>query len=80
MVAAPHAVGAAVRSSGLPADLRSMPHDGDAEDTHLLEQGRIEYLLAKYHDDAEDVAQNVKLRLLHEFESWSTRSSAGRCG
>ena len=58
-----------------------MPHDADAEDTHLLEQGRIEYLLAKYHDvivgrcvarlrgheDAEDVAQNVKLRLLHEF-------------
>lgn len=58
-----------------------MPHDADAEDTRLLEQGRIEYLLAKYHDvivgrcvarlrghpDAEDVAQDVELRLLREF-------------
>jgi RNA polymerase sigma factor (sigma-70 family) len=58
-----------------------MPHDADAEDTRLLEQGQIEYLLAKYHDvivgrcvarlrghpDAEDVAQSVKLRLLREF-------------
>jgi RNA polymerase sigma factor (sigma-70 family) len=58
-----------------------MPHDADAEDTRLVEQGKIEYLLAKYgdvivgrcvarlrgHPDAEDVAQNVKLRLLREF-------------
>jgi RNA polymerase sigma factor (sigma-70 family) len=58
-----------------------MPRDADAEDSSLLEQGRIEYLLAKYHDvvvgrcvarlrghpDAEDVAQNVKLRLFREF-------------
>ena len=58
-----------------------MPRDADGQDTQLLEQGRIEYLLAKYHDvivgrcvarlrgheDAEDVAQDVKLRLLREF-------------
>jgi RNA polymerase sigma factor (sigma-70 family) len=58
-----------------------MPHDADADDTRLLEAGAIEYLLARYHDvivgrcvarlrghaDAEDVAQNVKLRLLREF-------------
>jgi RNA polymerase sigma-70 factor, ECF subfamily len=59
-----------------------MPHEADAEDTRLLERGQIEYLLAKYHDvvvgrcvarlrghpDAEDVAQNVKLRLFREFQ------------
>ena len=53
----------------------------DAEDNRSLEDGAIEYLLAKYHDvivgrcvarlrghpDAEDVAQNVKLRLFREF-------------
>jgi RNA polymerase sigma factor (sigma-70 family) len=58
-----------------------MQHESDAEDTRLLEEGAIEYLLAKYgdpivgrcvarlrgHPDAEDVAQNVKLRLLREF-------------
>jgi RNA polymerase sigma-70 factor, ECF subfamily len=59
-----------------------MPHEADAEDTRLLERGQIEYLLAKYHDvvvgrcvarlrghpDAEDVAQNVKLRLFRDFQ------------
>ena len=53
----------------------------DAEDNRLLEEGAIEYLLAKYHDvivgrcvarlrghpDGEDVAQSVKLRLFREF-------------
>jgi RNA polymerase sigma factor (sigma-70 family) len=58
-----------------------MPHDSDADDAKLLQEGRIEVLLAKYepvilgrciarlHGDlaAEDVAQNVMLRLLQEF-------------
>lgn len=58
-----------------------MPHGSDAEDADHLARGEIEYLLARYHDvivgrcvarlrgheDAEDVAQNVKLRLLREF-------------
>jgi RNA polymerase sigma-70 factor (ECF subfamily) len=53
----------------------------DAEDTRLLEQGDLAGLLAKYeptilgrcvaklrgHRDAEDVAQNVLLRLVAEF-------------
>lgn len=58
-----------------------MPHDADAEDARVLEEGDIAALLAKYgdaivgrciarlkgHPDAEDVAQNVRLRLLAEF-------------
>ena len=53
----------------------------DAEDTRLLEEGDLAGLLAKYeptilgrcvaklrgHPDAEDVAQNVMLRLVAEF-------------
>lgn len=58
-----------------------MTYDGDAEDARLLEDGRIDVLLAKYHPtilgrcvarlrghaDADDVAQDVELRLLREF-------------
>jgi RNA polymerase sigma factor (sigma-70 family) len=58
-----------------------MTHDGDAFDKEQLDAGRIEVLLAKYrptilgrciarlkgHPDAEDVAQDVYLRLLAEF-------------
>jgi RNA polymerase sigma factor (sigma-70 family) len=58
-----------------------MTHDGDAFDKEQLEAGRIEVLLAKYRrtivgrciaglegrPDAEDVAQDVYLRLLAEF-------------
>ena len=54
----------------------------DADDTRLLEEGDLAALLAKYeptilgrclarlrgHPDAEDVAQNVMLRLVAEFE------------
>jgi RNA polymerase sigma factor (sigma-70 family) len=59
-----------------------MVHDTDLEDAHLLAAGDIAGLLAKYNEvivarcvaklrgslDAEDVAQDVKLRLLAEFE------------
>ena len=58
-----------------------MTHEGDADDARLLEEGQIEVLLAKYrpaiqgrciarlrgHADADDVAQDVLLRLLAEF-------------
>ena len=58
-----------------------MSHDGDAEDTQLLHAGDVAALLAKYapvidgrciarlkgYADADDVAQNVRLRLLAEF-------------
>src|SRR2546428_5889490 len=58
-----------------------MPHDSDAADAKLLQERRIEVLLAKYERvilgrciarlngdlAAEDVAQNVLLRLLQEF-------------
>ncbi len=58
-----------------------MTHDSDAFDKEQLDAGRIEVLLAKYrptilgrciarlkgHPDAEDVAQDVYLRLLAEF-------------
>ena len=58
-----------------------MTHDGDAFDKEQLDAGRIDVLLAKYrptilgrciarlkgHPDAEDVAQDVYLRLLAEF-------------
>jgi RNA polymerase sigma factor (sigma-70 family) len=58
-----------------------MPHDSDVDDAKLLQEGRIEVLLAKYERvilgrciarlngdlAAEDVAQNVLLRLLQEF-------------
>jgi RNA polymerase sigma factor (sigma-70 family) len=58
-----------------------MAHDSDAEDAKLLQEGRIDVLLAKYEPvilgrciarlngdlAAEDVAQNVMLRLLREF-------------
>jgi RNA polymerase sigma factor (sigma-70 family) len=60
-----------------------MRYDTDADDARHLDDGRIDILLAKYDDaivgrciarlrgapDAEDVAQNVKLRLLHEFHA-----------
>lgn len=58
-----------------------MTHGRDAEDAKLLQAGDIAGLLAAYNDtivgrcvarlrgslDAEDVAQNVRLRLLSEF-------------
>ena len=58
-----------------------MTYGSDAADAQLLEDGDIATLLARYedvivgrcvarlrgHPDAEDVAQNVKLRLLREF-------------
>jgi RNA polymerase sigma-70 factor, ECF subfamily len=58
-----------------------MTDDGDAFDKEQLDAGRIDVLLAKYrrvivgrcvarlrgHPDAEDVAQDVYLRLLGEF-------------
>jgi RNA polymerase sigma-70 factor (ECF subfamily) len=58
-----------------------MTNDGDAFDQEHLDAGRIEILLAKYrpivagrcrarlkgHPDAEDVAQDVFLRLVAEF-------------
>ena len=57
-------------------------HDEDALDAQLLESGDIARLLARYdktilavciarlrgHADAEDVAQNVRMRLYREFE------------
>ena len=56
--------------------------DDDARDTQLLEEGRIDRLLAKYHPvilgrciartnvrDGEDVAQDVEFRLLREFQA-----------
>jgi RNA polymerase sigma factor (sigma-70 family) len=60
-----------------------MRYDTDADDARHLDDGRIDILLAKYDDaivgrciaalrgaaDAEDVAQNVKLRLLREFHA-----------
>ena len=63
------------------ADSLTMHRDSEAEDTEFLEAGDIAALLAKYEPviagrcaarlrgglDAEDVAQNVKLRLLAEF-------------
>ena len=59
-----------------------MGNDTDAADAELFEEGNIAALLAKYdativgrcaaklrgHADADDVAQNVKLRLLAEFQ------------
>jgi len=58
-----------------------MPHDSDAADAELLQDRRIDVLLAKYEPAilgrciarlngdlaAEDVVQNVMLRLLQEF-------------
>jgi RNA polymerase sigma factor (sigma-70 family) len=58
-----------------------MTYESDLEDTRLLREGDIAALLAKYapvidgrciarlrgHPDADDVAQNVRLRLLSEF-------------
>ena len=58
-----------------------MTHESEAADAQLLEDGEIAVLLAKYdpvivgrcfarlrgHPDAEDVAQNVRLRLLDEL-------------
>lgn len=63
-----------------------MPHESDADDARLFEDGDIAALLAKYdpvirgrcaarlrgHVDADDVAQNVKLRLLAEFRRGRT--------
>jgi RNA polymerase sigma factor (sigma-70 family) len=62
---------------------RVMPHEDDARDDDLLAAGKIGDLLAIYEpvivnrciarlrgsSDAEDVAQNVRLRLLREFRS-----------
>jgi len=59
-----------------------MPHDADFDDSHLLAANDIGALLARYEPvivgrciarlkgslDAEDVAQDVKLRLLDEFK------------
>jgi RNA polymerase sigma factor (sigma-70 family) len=59
-----------------------MAHESDAEDAQLLRDGDIASLLAKYDPiivgrcvvrlrgslDAEDVAQNVRLRMLVEFK------------
>ena len=59
-----------------------MAYESDAEDAQFLRDGEIASLLAKYDQiilgrciartrgslDAEDVAQNVKLRLLAEFQ------------
>lgn len=59
-----------------------MPHATDAEDAHLLAAGDIAALLARYEPvirgrciarlrgslDAEDVAQDVRARLLDEFQ------------
>ena len=58
-----------------------MPDARDAEDTQLLEEGHIARLLAKYQPiirgrcvarvrgaDADDVAQNVMVRLYSEFQ------------
>jgi|ERR671923_1429200 RNA polymerase sigma factor (sigma-70 family) len=55
--------------------------DGDREDLRRLEEGDLAALLAKYHaavlgrcvaklrnDDAEDVAQNVMVRIVREWE------------
>ena len=64
------------------ADSHPMAYESDAEDAQLLHDRDIATLLAKYHPvivgrcvarmqgslDAEDVAQNVMLRLLAEFE------------
>jgi len=63
------------------ADSSVMSHAGDLEDTQLLEAGNLAALLAKYDAtilgrciarlrgslDAEDVAQNVRLRVVAEF-------------
>ena len=56
--------------------------DEDARDAHLLETGRIDRLLAKYHvvilgrciartsvHDGQDVAQDVEFRLFREFQA-----------
>ena len=56
--------------------------DEDARDAHLLETGRIDRLLAKYHvvivgrciartnvHDGQDVAQDVEFRLYREFQA-----------
>jgi RNA polymerase sigma factor (sigma-70 family) len=57
--------------------------DDDARDAHLLETGRFDRLLAKYHlvilarcikgtrnvDDGQDVAQDVEFRLFREFQA-----------
>jgi RNA polymerase sigma factor (sigma-70 family) len=56
--------------------------DDDARDAHLLEDGHIDRLLAKYHPvilgrciartnvrDGEDVAQDVEFRLFREFQA-----------
>ncbi len=65
-----------------------MSHDGDAADAVLLARGEHARLLAKYepvilgrcvarlhgHPDAEDVAQDVKLRLWRELQAGKTYS------
>src|SRR5688500_18211627 len=71
-----------VRSPPDSTDWYAMPHDPDFDDSQLLAAGVIGALLARYEPvilgrciarlrgslDAEDVAQDVKLRLLEEFE------------
>jgi RNA polymerase sigma factor (sigma-70 family) len=63
-----------------------MSHDGDAADASLLDNGEYPRLLAKYepvilgrciarlhgHPDADDVAQDVKLRLWKELAAGKT--------
>ena len=70
-----------VRSRRRSDDSALMPYESDADDAVLLDAGNIAALLARYHDqivgrcvarlrghaDAEDVAQDAKLRLLAEF-------------
>ena len=70
-----------VRGEDVRGDSHQMAHESDAEDTQLLRDRDIATLLAKYDPiivgrciarlrgglDAEDVAQNVRLRLLAEF-------------
>lgn len=71
-----------VRAMAEVADSHPMAYESDAEDAQLLHDRDVATLLAKYQPvivgrcvarmhgslDAEDVAQNVLLRLLAEFE------------
>src|SRR5687767_8968654 len=73
--------GTYVRSLPRPADSAVMPDASDFDDSQLLAAGDIGGLLARYEPvilgrciarlkgrlDAEDVAQDVRLRLLDEF-------------
>src|SRR5438067_1283474 len=68
--------------------MQAMPHEDDARDDRLLADGDIAALLAVYEPailsrciaklrgsvDAEDVAQDVRLRLLKEFRAGKSYS------